>query len=608
MTAIAKNKSIPIVSISEKVTIPVRRHYALQHSTYEQPSDDYKIDHILHAYMGLLTGGISPTSIALARLDWATHIFFSPTKHRMLHQSFFKKIIQFSQYAVQASLGINIPPVVVPATADQRFKSEGWKAWPFNVFAQGFLLQQDWWKEATSNVRGVSNHHSDLVSFAARQWMDTTSPSNFLLTNPDILQITRDKCGQNFWNGYLNWLDDMSRLASGKKPAGSEAFEIGTNLAATRGQVVYRNDLIELIQYKPATAQVHAVPVLIVPAWIMKYYILDLSPDNSLVKYLVDQGYTVFMISWKNPDADDRDTGLEDYLNIGLGAALKAVKDITGAPQIHATGYCLGGTLLSMMAAAMARDADNSFKTITLLAAQTDFKEAGEIMLFADDSEVAYLEDIMWNQGYLDKSQMAGAFQMLRSNDLIWSHIINDYLRGERQPLNDLMAWNADTTRMPYRMHSEYLHQLFIHNDLAEGRYIVKDKPIALRDIRVPLFSVGTLRDHVAPWQSVYKIQLQTDSDVTFVLTSGGHNAGIISEPGHKGRSYQISTMRRTDRYIAPGEWQSITPSQDGSWWQAWLSWLDEHSEDIRKPPAMGNASKGYPPIEDAPGQYVFME
>jgi polyhydroxyalkanoate synthase len=261
-----------------------------------------------------------------------------------------------------------------------------------------------------------------------------------------------------------------------------------------------------------------------------------------------------------------------------------------------------------MMAATMARDGDNSFKTITLLAAQTDFEEAGEIMLFADESEIAYLEDIMWNQGYLDKSQMAGAFQMLRSNDLIWSRIINEYMRGERQPINDLMTWNADATRMPYRMHSEYLRQLFMRNDLAEGRYMVKGKPIALRDISAPIFSVGTVRDHVAPWKSVYKIQLLTDSDVTFVLTSGGHNAGIVSELGHKGRTYQISTMPRTAGYVPPGEWQSITPTQDGSWWQAWLSWLDGYSEDMRKPPAMGDVAKGYAVIEDAPGQYVFMQ
>jgi polyhydroxyalkanoate synthase len=338
----------------------------------------------------------------------------------------------------------------------------------------------------------------------------------------------------------------------------------------------------------------------------MKYYILDLSPENSLVKYLVDKGHSVFMISWKNPDIHDRNVGLQDYLNIGLGEALKAVKAITGAKQVNAMGYCLGGTLLSIMAAAHARDGDETLKTITLLASQVDFEEAGEIMLFVDESQVSYLEDVMWQQGYLDKSQMAGAFQMLRSNDLIWSRIINEYMQGKREPMFDLMAWNADATRMPYRMHSEYLRQLFLENDLAEGRFVVGDAPVALQDIRTPIFSVGTSRDHVAPWKSVYKILLLTESDVTFVLTSGGHNAGIVSEPNHKGRNYQIATMPATARYIPPNQWKNNTAIKDGSWWDEWQKWLEKHSEGKTKPPAIGNANKGYAVIENAPGKYIL--
>jgi polyhydroxyalkanoate synthase len=340
----------------------------------------------------------------------------------------------------------------------------------------------------------------------------------------------------------------------------------------------------------------------------MKYYILDLSPSNSLVKYLVDHGHTVFMMSWRNPTADDYDIGLEDYLYTGLGEALKAVKAITHATKIHAMGYCLGGTLLSIMAAKFARDGDDSLKTISFLASQVDFEEAGELQLFVDDSQLAFLEDVMWDQGYLDKNQMAGAFQMLRSNDLIWSPIIDDYLQGKRRPMSDLMTWNADATRMPYRMHSEYLHDLFLKNDLAEGRMLVDGKPVALPDIQTPIFSVGTVRDHVAPWKSVYKILLLTESDVTFVLTSGGHNAGIVSEPGHKGRSYQISTMPSSARYTPPGQWQSTTPTKDGSWWEEWQPWLVEHSAGMIKPPTMGNGGKAYAPMEDAPGSYVFVK
>jgi polyhydroxyalkanoate synthase len=387
---------------------------------------------------------------------------------------------------------------------------------------------------------------------------------------------------------------------------GAENFVVGKDVAATKGKVVYRNKLIELIQYEPTTKEVYAEPILITPAWIMKYYILDLSPENSMVKYLVDKGHTVFMISWKNPDACDHDTGLEDYLHLGIGDALKAVKTITKAPQVHGVGYCLGGTLLSIMAAAHARDNDQSFKTITLLASQVDFEEAGEIMLFVDESQVAFLEDVMWNQGYLDKGQMAGAFEMLRSNDLIWSRMITDYMQGKREPVYDMLVWNADATRMPYRMHSEYLRQLFLHNDLAEGRFVVNDAPVALQDIRTPLFSVGTSRDHIAPWKSVYKIMLLTESEITFVLTSGGHNAGVVSEPGHKGRTYQMATIPNTAHYVPPGQWEKTTPTIEGSWWDAWQKWLVDHSDDKIKPPAMGD-HKAYTPIRDAPGKYVLM-
>tara|TARA_R110002124_G_scaffold149220_1_gene314896 strand:+ start:14997 stop:16871 length:1875 start_codon:yes stop_codon:yes gene_type:complete len=594
------------VSKKSVIALSERLLSAYKCPDYEHPSYQYHMDHILHGHVAKLTGGISPIALGLAGVDWWTHLMFSPAKQKMLQHSLLDKTAQFSEYALQAMTGHQIEPVINPSAGDQRFKSENWQRWPFNVMEQGFLLHQSWWGEATTEVRGVSKHHLDVVSYTARQVLDIVSPSNSPLTNPDVLQTTCEQSGRNFWHGMLNFMDDAERVKSDKPPAGAENFKVGQNVAATQGKVVYRNKLIELIQYAPTTDEVYSEPILITPAWIMKYYILDLSPENSLVKYLVNKGHSVFMISWKNPDACDHDLGLEDYLHLGIGEALKAVKTITKAPQVHGVGYCLGGTLLSIMAAAHARDGDESFKTLTLLASQVDFEEAGEIMLFVDESQVSFLEDVMWNQGYLDKGQMAGAFEMLRSNDLIWSRMITNYMQGKREPIYDMMAWNADATRMPYRMHSEYLRELFLQNDLAEGRFMVNEAPVALQDIRTPLFSVGTSRDHIAPWKSVYKILLLTESEVTFTLTSGGHNAGIVSEPGHKGRTFQSATIPNTDHYKPPGQWEKTTAVTEGSWWEAWEAWLVDHGNDKTKPPTMGD-DKEYQPIRDAPGKYVLM-
>jgi polyhydroxyalkanoate synthase len=338
----------------------------------------------------------------------------------------------------------------------------------------------------------------------------------------------------------------------------------------------------------------------------MKGYILDLSPNNSLVKYLVEHGFTVFMISWKNPGPEDRDLGMDDYRRLGVMAAMDAVSTIVPNQRVHAVGYCLGGTILSITAAAMARDGDERIRSMTLFAAQTDFTEAGELMLFVNDSELAFLEDMMWEQGFLQSTQMAGSFQLLNSNDLIWSRLTHDYLMGERQPMVDLMAWNADATRLPYRMHSEYLRQLFLDNDLAEGRYRVGAKPIALNDIRAPIFAVGTARDHVAPWRSVFKIHLFMDAEVTFVLTSGGHNGGIVAEPGRGHRNYQVMTRTTAGHYLDPDAWVAQAPRKDGSWWPEWVAWLEKRSGAPAAPPAMGAATKGYAALCDAPGTYVL--
>ena len=565
------------------------------------------IDRSLHATIARFTFGLSPAALAKAYFDWMTHLAVSPGKRLQLVDKAARKATRFGNYAFRSALeGGKTPCCIEPLPQDRRFAGEDWQKPPYNFMYQAFLLQQQWWHNATTGLRGVSKHHEAMVEFVSRQILDMVSPSNFLATNPEVLRQTVSKAGMNLVSGLRNMAEDWERTVSGKKPVGTENFVVGRDVAATPGKVVYRNRLIELIQYAPATDKVRPEPVLIVPAWIMKYYILDLSPHNSLVKYLTDQGFTVFMISWKNPNPEDRDLGLDDYRTLGVMAALDAVRAIVPEQKVHAVGYCLGGTLLSIAAAAMARDGDDRLKSVTLLAAQTDFTDAGELMLFINESQVAFLEDMMWEQGFLDAKQMAGAFQMLGSSDLVWSRMVRDYLMGERAPMIDLMAWNADATRMPYRMHSEYLRRLFLNNDLAAGRYMVADKPIALTDIRAPIFTVGTVRDHVAPWRSTYKINFLTDTDVTYLLASGGHNAGIVSEPGHDHRGFQVMTRKADDRYIDPDAFLAQAPQKQGSWWPEWVAWLATQSGEPVDPPKIGNAE--HAALGDAPGAYVLQQ
>jgi polyhydroxyalkanoate synthase len=565
-----------------------------------------QIDRLVHAAIGQVTAGISPAALALAYADWATHLAFAPGKQAQLCSKALRKATRFGIYAMRAAADPSTPPCIEPLSHDRRFRDPSWQGWPFNLIHQAFLLQQQWWYNATKGVRGVSPHHENVVTFVARQLLDTVSPSNFLPTNPELLELTAKDGGQNLVRGAVNFAEDWERAVAGRPPVGANTFRAGHDVAVTPGKVIYRNRLIELIQYAPTTEKVQAAPILIAPAWIMKYYILDLSPHNSLVRYLVENGHTVFMISWRNPGAEDRDLTMDDYRRLGVEQALDIVGKVVPNQKIDAVGYCLGGTLLAIEAAKLGRDNDERLNSLTLLAAQTDFRGAGELSLFIDHSQMTFLEDAMWDRGYLDTKQMAGAFQMLRSNDLVWSRILRTYLVGQRETVNDLMAWNADATRMPYKMHSEYLRALFLNNDLAEGRYLVDARPVVLSDIRAPIFAVGTETDHVAPWRSVYKIHLQADTEVSFVLTKGGHNAGIVSEPGHPRRHYRVSNRHDSEAYVDPETWLQKTAVTEGSWWNAWQDWLAGHSRGQIPAPTMGAPSEGHGPICDAPGTYVL--
>jgi polyhydroxyalkanoate synthase len=551
------------------------------------------LDRALHNWQSRFTGGRSPSTVTLAFMDWAAHTANAPFKTASLAKT------AFTQWQRLGTAMLGGEPVITPPAGDHRFASPAWAKPPFNLMTQSVLLGEEWWDQLIHVAPGVSLPNERMVAFTMRQFLDMISPSNSPWLNPEVIEATRTTGGHNLVTGLHNFLRDQTAPKDGE--SAMKGFKVGGNLAATPGKIIFRNALLELIQYTPATPSVGAAPVLFVPAWIMKYYILDLSAGNSMAGWLVAQGHTVFMISWRNPGADMRDTSLDDYRVKGVLAAIGAVQNICGAAKIHATGYCLGGTLLVITAAAMARDGDDRLASLSLFAAQTDFTEAGELQLFITEDQLSFLNDIMQTQGYLDSAQMGGAFQMLQSNDLIWSHAIRSYLLGAQDAPFDLMAWDADGTRLPARMHIEYLRHLYLHNDLAEGRLMAGGKPVELNDLTLPIFLVGTERDHIAPWHSVFKLHLGTAAELTFVLTSGGHNAGIVSEPGHSHRHFRISTRVAGAHTPSPADWARETPERQGSWWVEWAAWLDAHGMPRRiTPPPMGAA------LDDAPGRYVL--
>lgn len=551
------------------------------------------LDQVFHAWINQYFG-VSSIAYLLSIFDWVMHLGVAPGAQIQLILSAYAKIFKLLNTTKEE---IN---------NDRRFKNELWQEYPFSLYVKNFLLCEQFWHEAV-NVRGITKHHQLMNHFMVQQLLNMMAPTNFILTNPEILSVIKNQQGQNFIKGMNNFLEDLlkiTKISSNNKP---EQFQVGQNLAITPGKVIYRNKLIELIQYSPTTEQVYVTPILIVPACIMKYYILDLSSHNSLVKYLVGEGHTVFMISWKNPDEIDHDLVIDDYINLGIIAAIDVINSVIPGVQINATGYCIGGTLLMMAAAYMAAKADDRLKSITLFAAQIDFTYAGEVMAFVDESQIAMLEDVMQQQGYLDGKQMASAFAVMHSHDLIWGKIIKDYIIGERQSLFDIMAWNADATRLPCKMHSEYLEKCFLKNSLIQGDFVINGEGISLININIPIFAVSTLTDHVAPWKSVYKLNFFTKTDLTFLLTTGGHNVGIVSEPGHKGRSYQVLTKKKKDKCLSAEEWKKTAPSYEGSWWPEWQKWIATHHSGIKvSPPKMGNKEKGYAVLCDAPGVYVF--
>ncbi|HEX9207380.1 MAG TPA: alpha/beta fold hydrolase [Steroidobacteraceae bacterium] len=563
----------------------------------------------LLAALGQWTGGLSPQAFGGAWLNVLSRLALSPGRQARIAQSMLQKSLALAQFAGGALKGgEQAAPQAAGTPYAHRFADPAWSKFPFNVLAQTFITAAEVARETVKGVPGTDPTAENIVGFTVREGLELVAPDNYLPTNPQLIEQTRQESGRNLVRGIKHLAEDVQRTLKGLGPVGVENYVVGEHVAASKGKVVLRNSLMELIQYAPTTDKVYAEPVLVVPAWIMKYYILDLSPKNSLVKYLTDMGHTVFMVSWKNPTAEDRDLTMDDYLSLGVLAALDAINQVVPKKKIHGVGYCIGGTLLSIAAAALAQKEDERLATVTLFAAQTDFSEPGELSVFISPAQLAMLEALMWKNGVLESRQMGGAFQLLRTYDLLWGPSIATYLKGERMGVNDLMSWNADGTRMAYRMHTDYLHQLYLNNDLAEGRYVALGETLDLAAVDVPMFVVGTETDHVAPWKSVYKVgKLVRSKDYTFCLTSGGHNAGIISGPVHPKRRHRVLTVKSGSRLPSAEQYlKKVEPAQ-GSWWPTFAAWLAAHSSRTKvAPPKMGATQKGLKPVCDAPGEYVL--
>src|SRR5436190_3689670 len=474
-------------------------------------------------------------------------------------------------------LGHWVLPVAEPTKGDKRFRHEDWEEhFLFDYIKQSYLITARWLHDAVDNVEGLDDATKRKVNFFTRQYIDALAPSNFALTNPEVFRETIATGGQNLVKGLNNLLDDIERGHGRLKISMTDpkAFELGVNIATTPGKVVFQNDLLQLIQYEPTTPKVAKRPLLVIPPWINKYYILDLREKNSFVKWATDQGLTVFVVSWVNPDGRLAHKDFEDYLTEGTLAALGAIEKATGEKEVNAVGYCLGGTLLAATLAYMAATKDKRIASATFMTSLVDFSRAGELEVFIDDEQVASLERKMNERGYLEGSEMANTFNMLRSNDLIWSFVINNYLLGRDPFPFDLLHWNCDSTRMPAKMHSFYLRNMYMKNLLREpGAITLANVPIDLSKINVPTYFVSAIEDHIAPWKMTYAGPQLVSGKSRFVLSGSGHIAGMVNPPAAKKYGYWTNDKLPD----TPDEWLEGAKQHEGSWWENWAAWLTPH-------------------------------
>jgi polyhydroxyalkanoate synthase len=547
---------------------------------------------------------LDPFNVMGSFTEGARQLASNPEKLMQANMELWQQHMALWQHTADKMLGKQSDPVAVPDKGDRRFKSEEWDDnQVFDVIRQSYLITSRWLIKTMSNIENLSEEDALKVRFHTQQLADALSPSNFLLTNPEVIKETVESGGQNLVRGMQNLQRDLDAGKGNLRitMADNTAYQVGKNIATAPGKVIFQNDILQLIQYEPTTSMVYERPLLILPPWINKYYILDLQPDNSFIRYAVDRGYTVFVVSWANPDENLSEKTMDDYLREGILQPLDAIERATGIREVTTIGYCIGGTLLGAALAYMAAKGDDRIKAATFFAAQMDFSEAGDLRVFIDEEQLDALDERMKETGYLDGDAMYSSFNLLRSNDLIWSFYVNNYLLG-KDPLHfDLLFWNSDTTRMPRALHMFYLREMYLKNNLAKPNGISLDGvPIDLGKVEVPVYLQAAREDHIAPYPSVFKAKQLFSGPVRFMLAGSGHIAGVINPPSAKKYNYWMNESQPDDL----DEWIASADSHPGSWWDDWDNWLKNFSGELVEARTPGSGA--LPAIEDAPGTYVL--
>ncbi|MDB5369271.1 MAG: poly(R)-hydroxyalkanoic acid synthase, class [Roseomonas sp.] len=549
------------------------------------------------------TPGPDPLHLGSAFLEMTTRLATNPARLVQAQLGFWQDYLTLWQNTARRMWGEEVQPVIAEDSKDRRFKDDAWRdSEVFDFIKQSYLLSARYFTNVVHAADDLQPKTAQKVDFYTRQFVDAMSPSNFLMTNPEVLRKTAETGGENLLRGLQNLLSDLER-GKGKlkiRMTDDSKFTIGENIAVSPGKVVFQNELMQLIQYSPTTEKALKRPLLIMPPWINKFYILDLRPKNSFVRWAVNQGHTVFVISWVNPDETLAEKSFEDYMLDGPYAALDAIEKATGEKSVNAIGYCLGGTLLSATLARMAARKENRIKSATFFTTMVDFEEAGELGVFIDEEQLKSLEDRMQKRGYLEGREMAATFNMLRANDLIWSFVVQNYLLGQEVFPFDLLYWNDDSTRMPAAMHSFYLRRMYQQNDLVKpGGITLAGTPLDLRKIKLPTYILSTREDHIAPWKSTYRATQIYGGPVRFVLAASGHIAGVANPPEAGKYSHWVAGSLPP----SPDEWFAAATELSGSWWPDWHRWVS--ALDKAQVPARVPGAGGLPALEDAPGSYV---